>query len=157
VSALERLPDWSKTIDPDHHADYSLLKPALIDLGTLADADRRSEIEAYSRKYCFPKLDLSKASGLYVLLRLAFVIPREYPRWSTKVFGGWRHPSTTQTDQPFRILWPVEINEQTYRVLIAPFRGYTGKGYDAIGEYDYFLQHFPLRSGDSIRRLVFPA
>lgn len=156
MTALVSLPDWSKTVDPKYHADYSGLREQLAAFVRLSEPLRRSEVKAYSETYCFPKFVLRKASGLYLLFRLAFALPREYPRDQTKVFGGWLHPSATESEQPFLISWPVNIDEQRHRVSISSCRGYFGKGYDAIGEYDYFVQHFHLRTEAVIAQLEFP-
>ncbi len=156
MSPLDGLPDWSRTNDPSYHIHYTALLSAVVGFVKLGEPERRAAVEKYSGSYCNPKFILSKASGFYLFLRFAFQLPREYPRESVKVFGGWDHPSVGDVDQPFLISWPVQIDQRTQHVTVAPFQGYMGIGYDAVGEYDYFLQHFPLRSVQALHALRLP-
>jgi hypothetical protein len=140
---LEGLPDWSEQ-DDNAVADYGLLSRAAVGLAQLGESDRRGEVEQYSSAYCLPHLSISEASGLYVLLRLMFDLPHAYPLAATKVYGGWIHPSIGQ--DPFDLSWPVTVSPDLQVATIAPFAGYRGKGYDALGEYDYLLNRFSIRT-----------
>ncbi len=148
----QRLPDWARSIDPEAQVDYSSLRQAAIDFGKITPAARREAVAEFSRKYCLPTLDLEKASGMYVFLRVVFDVPERYPNADAKVFGSWMRSSADDSDRFFDFSWPVEIRDD--RLRIQRFVGYSGKGYDCLGEYDYFLEHFKFRDPLTILRLT---
>jgi hypothetical protein len=152
---FDRLPTWSKTINPKEQPNFSILKEVALDFLRMPPDMRRKEVEAYSSRVCFPRMDLPRASGLYVFFRVVFELPASHPRSQTKVFGGWIHPSVGDLIADFDLSWPVRIDAEkdSYSLNIQPFQGYKGKGYDAIGEYDYFVAHFPLRQKETLERL----
>jgi hypothetical protein len=150
-----QLPDWSKTIDDQHKPDYSALRPLSIQFVMLAREERRQEVKVYSERYCFPRLDLRKASGLYLLFRLVFKVSNAFPRQKSKVFGGWLHPSIDDGKKVFNLAWPISIDEVQKLIAVERFQGYFGKGYDALAEYDYFVETFPVRTKDEIEELSF--
>lgn len=149
-----RLPNWSKSIDPQARIDYTSLIPVASEFLTWQPDLRKSEVEEYSRQFCFPKLQLGKASGLYLFLRIVFDLPEQFPRDHVQVFGGWLHPSIGSSE-PFRISWPVEITAglQGTETIIHPFQGYRGKGYDAAAEYEFFANTFPARQEQALAAL----
>jgi hypothetical protein len=148
----QRLPDWARSIDPEALVDYSSLRQAVIDFGKISPAGRREAVAEYSRKYCIPKLDLEKASGMYVFLRVVFDVPERYPNGDAKVFGSWMRSPVNDSDKYFDLSWPVQIRDNSLRMQ--RFNGYFGKGYDCLGEYDYFLEHFKFRDPLTILRLT---
>lgn len=150
---IDRLPAWSKTIDPKYQQNYPGLELLALEFLTLPPEARRAEVQAYSTQYCFPRFDLEKASGLYLLLRIVFELPSQHPRSLAQVFGGWLHPSIGMESSFFDLSWPVKIETEADIVKIERFQGYSGKGYDALGEYDYFVAHFPLRQKETLERL----
>jgi hypothetical protein len=149
----DRLPPWSKTIGPRYQPNYTGLTSIALEFITLPPEKRRAEVQAYSNQYCFPRFDLEKASGLYLLLRLVFDLPSQYPRQLVQVFGGWLHPSIGTESPYFDLSWPVKVEANTNVMTIERSQGYSGKGYDAIGEYDYFVAHFPLRRQETLQKL----
>ena len=155
MDLLNRLPDWSRTADPKAHLNDELLRQAAIAFVTLGAEERMQWVREFSAEYCLPQFDQRKASGIYLLFRLAFNLPTAFPRNETKVFGGWLHISTTKPDEPFNLSWPVAIDQRGESVRIDRFRGYRGKGYDAIGEYEYFSARFHLRSAAVLTGLKF--
>jgi hypothetical protein len=100
-------------------------------------------------------MDMKKASGIYLLLRLAFDLPRRYPREQTQVFGGWLHLSTGKPGELFDLSWPVSVESGVNGARIDRFRGYRGKGYDALSEYQYFSARFGLRTVEVLTALKF--
>lgn len=150
----DRLPAWSNTIDPQYQQNYTGLESLALEFMTLSPEARRAEVQAYSAQYCFPRFDLEKASGLYLLLRMVFELPPQHPRQLAQVFGGWLHPSIGVGSPYFNLSWPVKIEAGTDIMKIERFQGYSGKGYDAIGEYDYFVAHFPLRRKETLPELM---
>jgi hypothetical protein len=138
------LSNWPRTIDPAYQPDYGNVRATVEKFVRLPAAERRNVVATLSGQYCFPQFDLDKAGGLYLLLRLAFVLPESLPREQARVFGGWLHPSVGVPGTPFDLQWPVRPAGEG-RLRIDRFTGYSGKGYDAIGEYDYFAAGFRLR------------
>jgi hypothetical protein len=150
-SPLSELPEWAKTIDPGYRLDLSTLKPVALEFSSLSVEAQRAEVRICSQKYCFPRLVLGRASGLYLMFRTIFDLPTDLDRAQAQVFGGWLHPSIGQ-ERPFNLSWPVSVSEEAgrLRLTVHRFRGYSGKGYDALGEFEYFTGHFPRRSPQRI-------
>jgi hypothetical protein len=139
------------------HPDYTSLKSAVLDFLRLSPDARRALVEEYSAKYCFPRMDQEKASGMYVFLRVLFDLPSKHPIEDAKIFGGWMRFSAGDSGQDyFNLSWPVEIAGEPPTLTVKRFDGYSGKGYDCIGEYDYFLERFKLRSRRALENLVVP-
>ena len=142
---LPRLPAWSRSVDSSLQVNY---QPAL-DVARMfvsrSAAVRRLFVEEYALRYCSQELDLERASGLYLLFRIVFRLPKSLNRDDARVFGGWLHPSIGSGSPTFDIAWPVRIDARTDALSVETFRGYFGKGYDALGEYDYLASRFSLR------------
>jgi len=153
---LDGLPAWSRSIDPRLTIDYGQLAPIALAFLALSPTARRDLIEQYHRRYCFPGLDLERASALYLFFRILFKLPHNQPRAHTKVFGGWLHPSIDAALPDYDLSWPVTIDDDQGSLMIARFTGYSGKGYDALSEYDYFAGLFPVRDIATLGRLVGP-
>lgn len=119
----------------------------------------REKLKEYSGQYCFPKIDHAKASALYLFLRVIFELPKEYPADNAKVYGGWIHPSIPSIDDEdleyFDLSWPVMLTSDGKTAVIHSFVGYFGKGYDGIGEYDYFLENFSFRDSATLQNMTF--
>jgi hypothetical protein len=137
------LPDWTESQEPDGAVDYDRYAAAAGELAAQDPTARRDVLERYSKQFCLPRFEIARASGLYVVLRLLFRLPTAFPLDEAQVFGGWLHPSMGK--DPFDLSWPVAVDEPRRRFTVDRFRSYRGKGYDAIGEYDYFAERFPLR------------
>jgi hypothetical protein len=145
VNLAGRLPDWS---DPATPAEaYAALGPVAAELVALDDLDRQAAVRSYSDEHCFPQFDLARASGLYVLLRTVFDLPTDLPRDDVLVFGGWLHPSVGVETDRFDLSWPVHARGDDV-LAVDPFPGYFGRGYDAIGEYDWLAAGFPMRPAE---------
>jgi hypothetical protein len=140
-----RLPDWSDPATPPE--DYAALGPLAAELVGLDEHDRQVAVRSYSNAYCLPQFDLARASGLYVLLRVVFDLPSDLPRDHALVFGGWLHPSVGVETERFDLAWPVYARGDDV-LAVEPFAGYFGKGYDAIGEYDWLAGTFPVRTAE---------
>jgi hypothetical protein len=143
------LSNWPRTNDPTYQPDYGDTREVVKTFIRMPAAERRIEVTKFSALYCFPQFDLYQAGGFYLLLRLAFLLPESMPRDRARVFGGWRHPSIGVPEEPFDLQWPVRPAGEG-RLRIERFIGYFGKGYDAIGEYEYFTARFELRDPATI-------
>lgn len=146
------LPDWSaKSANPAAYA--TLLRAGVQFLSAPEDA-RGEAVQSYARHYCLPHFDLPKASGVYLLFRVVFNLPKRHPREQAKVFGGWLHPSVNDGSRYFDLSWPIHIDEADGVLSIALFPGYFGKGYDAAGEYDWMRTQFPFREAETLKGLT---
>ncbi len=108
--------------------------------------DIKESLATYTDHY---RGDLDELSKVYILLRFLYDVPNSTPIENAKVFGGWMKPSEMIQGETFDMLWPV-ANVQSKTGPMVPkvvdtFKGYTGVGYDAMGEYDYFNENFSLR------------
>jgi len=145
------LPDWSaRSTDP---SSYSMLVSAAAQFNELPEVTRADAVRTYAQRYCLPRFDLPKASGLYLLLRAVFGLPARHPREQVKVFGGWLHPSINDGSPFFDLSWPIHVDQADAVMSVAMFPGYFGKGYDATGEYDWMRAEFPFREMATLKRL----
>lgn len=140
-----RLPDWSNPSPAPGAFDGAGRVAA--EFAALDELDRAITVRSYADEYCLPRFDLAAAAGLYVLLRVVFDLPAHHPRESAKVFGGWLHPSISAESWDFDLSWPVHAGHEGV-MTVDEFTGYFGKGYDAIGEYEWFWRNFPMRSAE---------
>jgi hypothetical protein len=145
-----KLPDWTTTLRPGATVDVSDLCSAAAEFVRKAPAERDAWVRDFAERFCMPNLAIPEASGLYLLLRAAFVLPESHPRAATKVFGGWLHPSIKASGN-FDLAWPVHMRGN--RIVVERFRGYAMGPYDALAEYRYFAQSFTLRSLQELQRL----
>ncbi|MEI2741439.1 MAG: hypothetical protein V9G63_03205 [Candidatus Competibacter sp.] len=151
---LDKLPAWSRTIDPGKKPIYGEFIPiATAFLALPADA-RRDLIKKYHGQYCFPKLDLERASAIYLFFRIIFNLPSQQPLEHVKVFGGWLHPSINTGQPYFNLSWPVSMDVDNSTLAIDRFTGYFGKGYNALGEYEYLVSMFDFREPSELGKLV---
>ncbi|GEM_PF-3344643 len=137
-----RLPDWSNpSLAPEAFEGIGGVAAEFV---SLDDLERRITVQSYADMYCLPRFDLATASGLYIFLRVVFDLPTHQPRDDAKIFGGWLHPSIAKESQDFDLSWPVHAEDEGV-MTVDEFAGYFGKGYDAIGEYEWFKCNFPMR------------
>ncbi len=146
IKLAEQLPDWSKSGNPKYKPSYEAIRSVALDFLELSPDARRAEIQEYARLYCFPEMNLPKASGLYLLLRVVFDLPSELPRDKAQVFGGWLHPSVGESSATFNMSWPVTVQPTKRSLAIQRFTGYFGRSYMAFDEYNYFVKTFPFRA-----------
>jgi hypothetical protein len=133
----ELLPDWSRNRygkgKPLGPAEYRRLKAAALALARAPEQERRNVISAYSWAYCEMKLaDWGRASGMFLLLRVLFVVPEEDPLEAPHMEAGGRV------------------------LRIGPccdHRLSNGGWYDAVSEYDAFARRFRRRSPAEIEAL----
>ena len=153
-SLISEMPDWSATVEQDCSISYASIKPIAVKFAQMSSYMRRSEVKRFSCHYCSPDFDFAQASRLYLLLRILFDLPTQQPVNRAKVFGGWHHLSVDEDKADFDLAWPVYVDASTLTIKIEPCRGYFGRNYDALGEYEYFNDHFLLRSKGVLDDLV---
>src|SRR5262249_24053435 len=92
--ALDKLPDWSQTIDSSEEPNWGGLQTSAVEFSRLSPKQQEEEVAKYSSMFCFPKMNLRKASGLYLFFRVLFDFPPGgMDRSKAMSFGGWLHPS----------------------------------------------------------------
>lgn len=193
----ECLPDWTKTIDRAVSPDYACLKEAAIALAGASERARRSLVEAYDQAYCQIRLpvpqeycaaigggwhdawfgdgvhttrsDQPRASGMYLLLRVLFVLPTRYPGdsprqsapWGTRYPGRDRYGGGSSSPLVVDVAWPVHEQPSAHLLLIdrCPHLAMEAAGqfpaisYHAWSEYAWFTAHFPRRTPAEIEAL----
>jgi hypothetical protein len=132
----ELLPHWTRGRleegAPLGPADYMRLKAAAAALARAPEQEQRNVIAAYSWAYCETRIaDAGRASGMFLLLRILFVVPETDPAWSMRAEAGGR---------VLRVGPCCGNREFRY-------------GYDPLGEYDAFASRFRRRSPAEIEAL----
>jgi hypothetical protein len=128
----ELLPHWYKGHpqdgDPPGPAGYASLKAAAFAMALAPEQERRNVIAAYSWAYCEMALpDAARASGMFLLLRVLFVVPE-----------GPLHP---------------EAGNRVLRVDPCCGNRWFGQGWFPLVEYDAFARRFPRRTPAEIEAL----
>jgi hypothetical protein len=141
------LPDWSSTEDPDVDIDYDGLKAVAIRIASAPYCVQRAVIKTYSQEYCaVGRPDLPKASGLYLLLRVLFVLPTDYPIKDGRWFTTWSYPVRDESlrTSKWDLSWPVRAQPGANVIEIERSRGLLGgeddtyRVYWAFDEFQYF-------------------
>ena len=144
----DELPDWSSTEDPSVNLDYEGLKAAAIKIASAPSCVQFAVIETYSKEYCEPaRIDLPKASGMYLLMRVLFVLPTDYPIKDVHTFSTWAHPVHAEAERTSKwdLSWPVHAKPGENVLEIERCQGFPGsranntyKTYRAFAEFRYF-------------------
>jgi hypothetical protein len=143
----DELPDWSSTEDPDVGVDYEGLKAVAIRMASAPYCVQRAVLETYSKEYCaVGRPDLPKASGLFLLLRVLFVLPTDYPVKDSRWFTTWSYPVRDESlrTSKWDLSWPVHVRPGENVLEIERYRGFPGgdsntyKVYWAFDEFQYF-------------------
>ena len=117
--------------------------------------DRRMIILYYNT---FVNLDMrpsgkhgDRAVNLFLLQRLIFDLPQEFPENQARVFNGffWEGKDIHKTEGTVNMLWPFEYDDG-YLTIKAIWAGSFGL-YDGAREYDYFSSQFNFRSIDELK------
>jgi hypothetical protein len=137
-------------------ADYVNLKTAAVAMARAPEVEQRNVIAAYSWAYCeMAVADGPRASGMYLLLRVLFVLPTRYTGSDAATFGSWPRPAAGPGE--WDLSWPVHIEPGTHALHVEPFpsgqRWCDTRPYPALLEYDYFAARFPRRSPAEIEAL----
>lgn len=159
----DQLPDWESTGDPSVTIDYKGLKAAAIKMTRAPECVRRAIIESYCRAHCKTNHpDFSKASGMFLLMRVLFVVPSRHPASDARKHHSWTHPSFLRppgsaVETEYDLAWPVHADPggrvlEIDRCLGSSSHG-SGIGYDALHEYIYFEERFPRRTPADIDAL----
>ena len=141
---IRQIPEW--TIDYDKEKAAKLLNIA-VKLSLLPDQELRRSTEAFVKKVHSTTYELEELSKLYLLFRVLYELPAREERNKVKVFGGWTHPDIDNQGPTFNLSWPVSVNQSLSptEIEVAKFKGYKGRPYDALGEFDFFVANFSRR------------
>jgi hypothetical protein len=135
----EKLPDWSSTVDPSVTLDYAGLKAAAIGLASAPECVQWPVIETFTNEFRGPsKSKLAALSGMFLLMRVLFVLPPDY-RGSRAAFTEWNRPmrlESTRTNK-WNNQWPVLVNPDEPVLEIERCQN-TATGYGAVWELAYF-------------------
>jgi hypothetical protein len=140
--------------------NYEDLKEASIKMASAPACVRSAVIKAYSDEYCdlgYP--DLPKASGMYLLMRILFVLPTDYPIKDVHAYSTWSHGVKVQAEKSLKwdLSWPVHAKREEDVLEIERCQGFPGSGsytrYQALTEFDYFRQRFRMRTPAEIEAL----
>ena len=151
---MGKIPAWT-TVDSDTVETYPLddMEQIACLLLKQSERDRRCMIAVYNAYARIRADHISHSSKLYLLLRLLFDVPEEYPADAARFFGGWvglEDPRRTLPEsETVNLLWPLGYQDQQL-VLKGTFWLYFGLPYNGLGEYDYFVSRFLLRSVDDL-------
>ncbi|HZF48096.1 MAG TPA: hypothetical protein VE093_05575 [Polyangiaceae bacterium] len=139
--------------------NYGGLKTAAIKMASTPECVRRAVLKAYSERYGTPP-NLPKLSGMYLLMRVLFVLPSDHPTTSNVgIFTPWSRPVVMEAQQTkkWNYQWPVHVNPNGHVLEIERCQG-TGEhsgGYAVIQEYHWLRteRRFPMRSAAEIEVL----
>lgn len=142
----DQLPDWSSTENSSVNLDYKGLKTAAVKFASLPYCVQLAVVETYSKEYCEPaRTDLPKASGMYLLLRVLFVLPTDYPEKDAERFSTWSYPlrDEAQKTSKWNLSWPVHAKPGENVLEIERCQGFPAGGepytpYQAFDEFRYF-------------------
>jgi len=150
---IERIPPLTEAINGDVVEAYPLneMKQIACFLLEQPEQSRRHVIAVYQdyieiRAQNDIGNSIPSAFKLYVLLRLLFDVPEDYPRNEARFFGGWMASLPRERNsETVDMLWPLGYqNDQL--IIKDSYSTYSGSVYNGLGEYDYFADRFPLRS-----------
>jgi hypothetical protein len=142
----DELPDWSSTESSPVNLDYEGLKAAAIKFASAPVCVQWAVIETYSKEYCEPfRTDLPKASGMYLLMRVLFVLPTDHPIKDVQNYSNWSHPVHAEAERTSKwdLSWPVHAKPGENVLEIERCQGFPGSGrsytpYQALTEWRYF-------------------
>jgi hypothetical protein len=150
----DELPDWTSTVDPSVHLNYSGLKRAAIKLAGMPACVQ----QAVLREYGFHAKG-ANYSGLYLLMRVLFVLPPDSRAYSG-VFPGCHRPEfdvhPASNAMWYDAQWPVHVHPEGGVLEIERCQKHKGGlGFSAIEEYYQWTtrSHFPLRTPAEIEAL----
>lgn len=120
--------------------DLATLLQAAQELSQINEEELLSEMVEYATYYNFATEEMSK---LYLVLRLLFDVPQDYPAEEAQFFGGWAAPDLN-SEESVNLSWPVYMQDGRLE-NIDYFMGYYGVPYDVEGEFRYFSERFEKR------------
>lgn len=147
-AALRKAPGWTPgEMTPD---EKTQLIATIVEICRLETPVLREVVESFMNdvKLEEPHIDeLYEFSKIYILNRIAFDLPLEYPvgkgRDDNIFFGGW--VGGPVHNRKARLRWPVDYGPDGTVSITGQFGGYNGDEYLGVVEFDFFAKHFPRR------------
>jgi hypothetical protein len=139
--------------------DYDGLKAAAIKIASAPNCVQSAVIETYSKEYCEPaRTDLPKASGMYLLMRVLFVLPTDYPIKDVHNFSNWSHPIHAEAARTskWNLSWPVHAKPGENVLEIERCQGFPGGKGDTFTRYQAFTEFLYFRT-PKVSRMRTPA
>ncbi len=147
LQKLRTAPAWTQIAQDDDTPDDLKMRNNLLQLCAEIAQYRVLDIRLLLAEFIQastgipPGIDLDQMSKLFVLNRYLFNAPSKISLRKGRSFGGWRVPYDDRTGD---MRWPF-TRVRGKLELTGNFRGYLGERYDALGEFDYFMEKFGLR------------
>ncbi|MGD1845492.1 MAG: T9SS type A sorting domain-containing protein [Salibacteraceae bacterium] len=145
VRMIRMLPAWT---EPINDKEQQTIKSIVAELALLSDDQLRGAIAKHHQYYRDAGNNLEELSKDYLLLRMIFDLPEAFDRSQVKNFGGWVHPSVFH-QEAYNLSWPIAQTEGGLQVA-GKYMGFNGRGYDPVGEFDFFAGRFQRRTPEAI-------
>ena len=143
----QRTADWQSN-------SFSLepLKEVAKELLTLSENDRRQTIYLYN---FYSRNRLEDSYKLFILMRLLFDVPENYSGIDAQKFDNFISEGRISTSG-FNYLSPLGYDENRKIILRYVNNGWACFGYcpyyyEGNREYDFFINHFPLRNSADLQ------
>ncbi len=153
IEIRDELPDWTSTVDPAVHLDYRGLKAAAIKMAGMPECVQRAVVREYPRH-----AKKAKLSGLFLLMRVLFVLPSDRAGRGMSIYSSWQRPVWEAGEQTQRwdYQWPVHVHPERGVIEIKHCREIVpGAHYHALMEFHAWMTewHFPMRTRAEIEAL----
>ncbi len=141
-----QIPDWTTGYYTE--ASQQLVNIARQVQNTTSPTGLRNSIIKFENAVAGTTNALGQESKIYLLLRVMYQLPQSMNINQVQVFGSWLHPDIGKNNSTFNLAWPVFATQSPsgLQVSVANFTGFDGRGYNAVGEYDYFNTNFQQRN-----------
>jgi len=147
-AALRKAPGWTPgKMSSDERAR---LVETIVEICRLETPMLREVVASFMDDLKPNKPDVNEVdewSKIYILNRIAFDVPPEYPlgggRDEIGFFGGWA--GVPVDDRKVKLRWPVDYGQQGLVSITGEFGGYFGDKYQGVLEFDAFAERFERR------------
>lgn len=145
VTAFKKLPTCLQS--PSTGNNLNLYIDFVRDLQTFSKSEVRSALSDLFDSGNYPPATAEEEAVAYALMRIYFKVPATVARADAKYYGG---PSTeiVPGTGPYEVGRPIDENSLGVIVGVNRCGPVVAKGYDAVGEFDYFDQTLALAVRD---------
>ncbi len=143
VELLESLPPWSdRDFSEDQWQSYVQVAAAFAQVTPPVVEAALSEFlrRALNKKY----EGFEEESKPFILMRVLFELPESVLVGERQSFKGWTNWPEPDHQGRVSVCWPVSWLQGRPQ-LVAPYAGSLGLPYDAVAEYRWFGDRYPLR------------
>lgn len=140
VKEINLLPSWISMNDKSKLAEESKsLITTLVKYAHITPENARQLINKL-QKQSGEKVDVDLASKIYVFNRIYCRVPTNTKQEEMSFFGGWL--GIPSKEGSINILFPLSENLDGQLKLSEIYRGYNGRPYQGLEEFEYFLKRF---------------